>query len=88
MPLYYFGCPDSSCAVTTRRLLPPKEVRLAEETCPKCGKLMLRQANAPTARVTEVIDNGIMTRRLERLADAERLFTERNEAVKKQSNQQ
>ena len=83
MPLYYFGCPDSSCAQVTRRLLTPKEARTAAEFCPACGELMQRQANAPTSRTTEVIDNGLMTRRLERLADADRLFAERNEAVKK-----
>jgi hypothetical protein len=36
-----------------------------------------RTPKAPTAQVTETLDNGFMARRVERPAEAERLYKER-----------
>jgi hypothetical protein len=38
---------------------------------------MTRQFAAPTARVTEVLDNGIMVKRVERIHDAQEIYNER-----------
>lgn len=84
MPLYYFKCP--TCQAEARRILTPEQAREGAH-CSVCAALMERTPQPPSARVTEVIDNGLMTRRLERLADAERLFAERNEAVKKSTQE-
>jgi hypothetical protein len=78
MPLYYFRC--RSCHLEQRRILKPEEALGLRCSC--TGELE-RTPRPPSARVTETLDNGVMTKRLERLADAERLFSERNEAVKK-----
>jgi hypothetical protein len=43
----------------------------------KCGAEMTRAAEGGTAVVMETLDNGAMTRRLTRPADAERLNAER-----------
>lgn len=48
-----------------------------------CGLEMVRDPRPPSSRVTEVLDNGLMNKRLERLADAERLFADRHEAVER-----
>jgi putative FmdB family regulatory protein len=47
--------------------------------CPKCGKESKRVVKAGTMRVVEVLDNGIMERSLERLANVEELMEERIE---------
>lgn len=78
MPLYYFKC--HTCGLTFRRILKPEEA--AAQGC-TCGSILRRDPRPPSTRVIETLDNGLMTKRLERLADAERLFAERNEAVKK-----
>lgn len=42
-----------------------------------CQGVMEREAIGPTTAQKEILDNGAMTRRLERFADAERLHKER-----------
>jgi hypothetical protein len=46
-----------------------------------CGERLVRDSgsSAPTTVVKEVIDNGVMVKSLERLADAERLHAEKTE---------
>lgn len=78
MPLYYFRC--SHCGTASRRILKPEEA--GSQTC-TCGAFVTRTPQPPSTQVMETLDNGVMTKRLERLADAERLFAERNEATKK-----
>jgi hypothetical protein len=86
MPLYYYEC--SKCSWHYRKIQTPEEAEKTQICRAKgCTAELVRKPVAPSARVTEVIDNGIMPRRLERLADAERLFAERNEAVKKQQGE-
>jgi hypothetical protein len=50
--------------------------------CAGAGRatILVRTPKPPTSQVTEVLDNGAMPKRLERLADAERLYRERAEA--------
>ena len=76
MPLYNFEC--SNCGATKNKLLGSEsEAQVACVIC-KCGEFMERRAVAPSARVTEVLDNGSMIRRVERLQDAERIYKERS----------
>ena len=79
MPLYYYQC--SLCNKESRRLCTPDESKVPP-IC--CKKAMVRSPRPPSQRATEILDNGIMTKRLERLVDAERLFHDRVEAVKKE----
>lgn len=48
--------------------------------CPKCNHhLVKRITSAPTTSIVERLDNGLMTRPVERPADSERLFRERSQ---------
>ena len=79
MPLYYFQC--CKCCKPQRKILTVEEAKKLQ-FC-DCGYTLRRTPVPPSSQVTETLDNGAMTKKLERLADAERLFAERNEAVKK-----
>ena len=81
MPLYYFKC--GSCGAQVRQILKPEQAMAAMD-CTCAGGTLERDPRPPSTQVVESLDNGAMPRRLERLADAERLFSERNDAVKKQ----
>ena len=70
MPLFFFEC---ACGKQSKRLLKKAE---DVQDC-ECGAKPTRTPQPMTSRVVEVLDNGIMSRRLERPADAERLFRER-----------
>lgn len=80
MPLYRFVC--SNCRTQSERLL-----RAGKQNdtiiCgkPDCGGKLLRDygAASQSTKIVEVIDTGLMPKRLERLADAERLFKERSQ---------
>lgn len=75
MPMFYYKCAD--CARSNRRLLKDdQEADLLKHFCP-CGGIMVRAPQAPSARITETLDNGLMVRRLERIADAEQVHYER-----------
>jgi hypothetical protein len=75
MPMYYFRCPDDGqLAQTIRR---PENVNKPLE-CPQCKKPMVRDPRGASSRITETLDNGVMTRRVERPADVERLNWERS----------
>lgn len=87
MPLYYYRC--CKCGQSQRKIQAPEEAVKLQE-CSRdipgkgpCGYVLQREPRPPSTQVMETLDNGVMTKRLERLADAERLFKERNEAVKK-----
>lgn len=73
MPLYHFTCP--ACQVGVRKVVPVSEAERVR--CPACGGALKRVPKPPTCTVTETLDNGFMTKRLERPADAERLYKER-----------
>jgi hypothetical protein len=71
MPLFNFKC---DCGTKVRKLLP---VAPGAYPCPACLTPMMRDSVAPTSRSTEVLDNGMMSRPLERLDNAEEIFRDR-----------
>jgi len=74
MPMYYFTC--DSCATTQGLRLKAGEQK-TPHACRDCGSMMRRDPRPPSSQVMESIDNGLMPRRVERLADAERLYKDR-----------
>ncbi len=80
MPIYFFSCAD--CLEEARKLLKPEALDSMVFFCPKCHKPMERSPQPPTSRVTETLDNGIMVRKVERLADAEQIHRERAKGKK------
>lgn len=74
MPVFSFRC--DSCGAQARRLLPAAP----DEYLCVCGKPMERNGAGPTSRATEVLDNGMMSRPLERLDNAEEIFRDRARA--------
>lgn len=72
MPVFHYFC--FQCQKETKKLL-AKEVDSLE--CPFCGAELERDMKGPSARVVEKLDNGVMRRSVERLADAERLYKDR-----------
>lgn len=82
MPKYNFTC--STCgARRTRIFLQPWRMQTiatqeASKRCPRgCTEPMGRDDPAVTTAVVETLDNGAMSRKVERFADAERLYKER-----------
>jgi hypothetical protein len=51
--------------------------------CRKCGAQLSVDLPSLTSRVTETLDNGYMTKAVERPADAERLYKEKADADRK-----
>jgi hypothetical protein len=74
MPIYYYRCPK--CDKTNRRLLASEAEADKTLLLCQCSEEMVRAPQPPTARITETLDNGIMVRKLERLADAEQIHKE------------
>ena len=66
-----------------RRIFSPEE-SVIPQPCPMagCTGILKRTPVAFTSQIVETLDNGIMTRRLERLADAEKIFEERAKGKK------
>lgn len=75
MPLYYFQCPDKECAEVVRKIA--STVEGLEVKCPKCEKACERTPKPPTTRIVETLDNGLMVKKVERLADAEQIHKDR-----------
>lgn len=77
--MYRFKC--DLCGRTTSKILSDNAAAKAwaGTACvqgPGCWGQFKRDARPATSRVTEVLDNGIMARRVERPADAERVYYE------------
>ena len=70
MALYCYVC---ECGEKLSRILKKDE----EQLCKACGKKMARNPSPPHSQVVESLDNGNMPRKVERLADAERLYKDR-----------
>jgi putative FmdB family regulatory protein len=71
MPVYNYRC--EPCDKAIRRIHEPDgDIQI----CRTCGAVLVRTMKPPTARVVEVLDNGAMSKRVERLADAERIYSE------------
>ncbi len=75
MPLFCFLCPK--CAATKRRICASAPDL---EPCKGCGNAMDRVPGTPGVSVVEVLDNGCMSRPIERLSESPRLHLERNKA--------
>ena len=86
MPSYNLVCPKDGHR--SKRIFPKPMKKWTEQEqlsvfrarllfCPQCGGKMSVEDPTPTATVKETLDNGYMTRKLERPADAERLYRER-----------
>ena len=82
MPSYHLTC--STCGRTRKRILvrPLKLLTDAEQSaflqCMNgCERLMTIGDPAPTSQVMEELDNGSMSRKVVRHADAERLWADR-----------
>jgi putative FmdB family regulatory protein len=75
MPMYNFRCPQCQSAVKILRR--PEKANQPVE-CPHCKVQMSRDPQPPTSMVKETLDNGIMGRRVERLANIEEIGKERS----------
>ena len=80
MALYRFKCPD--CGTERSRIAKAP----TEQTC-DCGGAMDRVPGVPGVSVVEKLDNGIMVRPLERLADQPRLHQEKIRLAEKKDDQ-
>lgn len=78
MPLFYFFC--EPCQKRFFKLLKGDQAKGGYE-CPTCSKIAARAPQAPSSQVLEVVDNGLMPRKIERYADAQRIFKERSVAA-------
>lgn len=76
MPAYSFLCPV--CKKPSRYILSVEEAQ-GDVPCRMegCGGILQRVARSPSVQIVETLDNGLMPRKLERLADAERIHEER-----------
>jgi putative FmdB family regulatory protein len=74
MPIYNFHC--TTCGNTTRKLLKPERLKGVVIVCTECGTAMERKVSGPSVRITETLDNGVMVKKVERLADAEQIHDE------------
>jgi hypothetical protein len=74
VPRYFFAC--EACNKPYQRICAPVEAK-QEQACPACSKPLKRTPKPANTMVLETLDNGLMARKLERLADAERIFAER-----------
>jgi len=80
MPKYVLVCDlhldeDGEVNRVTKTVI--RNAGFVDVKCPICKVPMTRESEAPTSRVVEVLDSGLMSRRVERPADAERLYKER-----------
>lgn len=74
MPLYNFKCPK--CGKAKRKICSAEQSK-DPIACSDCSTTLERAPSGATSQVKERLDNGLMPRAVERLADAERLFKER-----------
>lgn len=80
MPLFTYDC--LQCGTINKRIVQLDQSDPAGMTCKACGKFKLIKAKqgGTSNQTMEVVDNGIQTRPVERLAEAERIFKEREQA--------
>lgn len=76
MPLFNLKC--DGCGAADRTLAASWAAVAPDRLkCKACGGDLRRAATGATSQVVERLDNGLMPKAVERLADAERLFQER-----------
>lgn len=84
MALFRYRCP--ACGDEALRLIRPsveKGVPVAVP-CEGCGGVAVRDPNPPTANAYERVDNGFMTKAVDKLEDVERMSRERSDRSKEQ----
>lgn len=74
MPRYFYEC--GGCGKSAQRICSPEQSKEAR-TCPSCSMPLKRVPQPASTTILETLDNGIMSRKVTRLADAERIFKER-----------
>lgn len=79
MPIYRYKCPD--CGKKIGKFLSSSKSKLPQ-TC-KCGSMLERDAQGFTT-IKETIDNGIMPKRSEQLANSPELIAERKQRGKEE----
>jgi hypothetical protein len=76
MPIYRYKCPV--CLVDDSRLLTPAQSKNVKcRKTPGCCGVLERQVCPPTMTAKEIIDNGVMVRRVEQDIDGPRLVHEK-----------
>lgn len=50
-----------------------------EQVCPTCSKPLKRTPKPASTSIMETLDNGLMPRKVERLANAEEIFHDRSQ---------
>lgn len=83
MAKFSFECKDCNFVKDLLRPVCPPDGFVV---CGHCKKPMTRAASAPTSRMVEVLDNGLMTRRVERPANADQLYKDRAQDAEAQKN--
>lgn len=73
MALFHYHCPV--CGADERHL----ERKPSDRLCKACQKPLTRAPRPPSSRVVERLDNGLMVKALERLADAPELHRARHD---------
>lgn len=75
MPKFDLAC---ECGARRSRIL-PKRPKPGDpvRNCLTCGRQMKIEVGNQSSQVIETLDNGAMSRKVERLADAERLWKDR-----------
>lgn len=79
MPQFYYKCPK--CGASKRRIFSLEESK--EPQACECGEAMVRNPKPPSSSSKEKLDNGIMSKAVERYTDAEELYQGLNDADKK-----
>ncbi|MDE2425739.1 MAG: hypothetical protein KGO96_07515 [Elusimicrobia bacterium] len=75
MPLFYFKCPYCN---TPFSFLLKNENDGKDKKCKNCNIPLIRTIKSPNIEHKEVLDNGAMVRKVERLVDSEEIFKERS----------
>lgn len=75
MPMYNYQCPG--CKQTFRLIRTPEKA-LLPVNCATCDTQLVRKPAPPSSMAKEVLDNGMMARQVERLADIEEIVVERS----------
>lgn len=76
MPSFNYKC--TYCVNKRRKIFDSAEqAAKTVVSCELCYRPMERSYAAPSARVTETLDNGAMVRKVERIQNAQEIYTER-----------
>ncbi len=70
MAQYFLSCPAPGCGETLRKIMKPALFK-AGVPCPKCSAMMVRSGEPPSYAVMERLDNGAMSKAVERISNVE-----------------